>query len=96
MPDPVMNGLSDELHAGFDRLADKMARAVGVDPACRNCRYSFRPVAGAAMHCRRNPPVIAVLIVQNALGQPHQTVQSVFPMVEPTWECGAYETRDPA
>lgn len=64
---------------------------------CEWCAYFMPSSAGArdlTGSCRRNPPVPLTLVQQNALGQPVQSINSIFPPVMPAMSCGEWRADD--
>ena len=60
--------------------------------ACPACRF-FDGKIGADGHCRRNPPTVTLIPVQNAVGQTVPQPYSQFVPVKADWWCGEFKAK---
>lgn len=60
--------------------------------ACPSCRFFDGP-PGADGHCRRNPPQVTLLPMQNMAGKVVPQPYSQFAPVKADWWCGEFKVR---
>jgi hypothetical protein len=56
--------------------------------SCASCKYALQ--APEALYCRRNPPQVAFVPVQDRNGNVMMAPRSTFPPVLVNWSCGEY------